>query len=344
MAKITESTLKEQLKSGKLCPFYFLYGDEDYLASVYADRVTSTADGPFADFNISKFPETASLNEPVSALCQLPVMGQRRVVALYNPDIAKFSEKDLEDLENYLKSPCESSVLLIYLIGKGVGNSSQSKKLTALATKYGGLLKFGRMTRSELIKILCTGAAKRGSDMPSGAACALIDCCGDDLNTLNTELEKLCAFASGRSITERDIALLCPRSINQDAFDMIREINSGNAGGALTVLGRLFAARQEPIVIFGALVYSYVNLYRIAAAQKCRISLEQAAKDFGMKSAYPLTKSRRDAEKLGEEKIRKSLELLDDCDKRLKSTSADGRLVLEQAIVKLFEISRGKTV
>ena len=65
MAKITESTLKEQLKSGKLCPFYFLYGDEDYLASVYADRVTSTADGPFADFNISKFPETASLNEPV---------------------------------------------------------------------------------------------------------------------------------------------------------------------------------------------------------------------------------------------------------------------------------------
>ena len=73
-------------------------------------------------------------------------------------------------------------------------------------------------------------------------------------------------------------------------------------------------------------------------------NLEQAAKDFGMKSAYPLTKSRRDAEKLGEEKIRKSLELLDGCDKRLKSTSADGRLVLEQAIVKLFEISRGKTV
>ncbi len=269
-------------------------------------------------------------------------MGQRRVVALYNPDIAKFSEKDLEDLENYLKSPCESSVLLIYLIGKGVGNSSQSKKLTALATKYGGLLKFGRMTRSELIKFYAPVRQKRLGYALGGGLRTYRLLRRRPQHPLTPSLKSFAPFASGRSITERDIALLCPRSINQDAFDMIREINSGNAGGALTVLGRLFAARQEPIVIFGALVYSYVNLYRIAAAQSAAFPLSRRQKDFGMKSAYPLTKSRRDAEKLGEEKIRKSLELLDDCDKRLKSTSADGRLVLEQAIVKLFEISREK--
>ena len=210
--KITESTLKEQLKSGKLCPFYFLYGDEDYLVSVYADRIISTADGPFADFNISKFPETASLNEPVSALCQLPVMGQRRVVALYNPDIAKFSEKDLEDLENYLKSPCESSVLLIYLIGKGVGNSSQSKKLTALATKYGGLLKFGRMTRSELIKFYAPVRQKEARICPRGRPAHLSTAAETTSTPLTPSLKSFCAFASGRSITERDIALLCPRA------------------------------------------------------------------------------------------------------------------------------------
>ncbi len=63
-----------------------------------------------------------------------------------------------------------------------------------------------------------------------------------------------------------------------------------------------------------------------------------------MKSAYPSQNREETPKNSGKKKSEKSLELLDDCDKRLKSTSADGRLVLEQAIVKLFDISRGKTV
>ena len=53
------------------------------------------------------------------------------------------------------------------------------------------------------------------------------------------------------------------------------------------------------------------DLWRSAARNKLREEMlmpPPPAKDFGMKSAYPLTKSRRDAEKLGEEKIRKSLD------------------------------------
>lgn len=344
MAKITESNLKEQLKTNNLSPFYFIYGEEDYLVSLYAGRIVSVADGPFADFNISKFPETTDLTEPVNALCQLPAMGEIRVVELFNPDIPKLSEKSLSLLEEYLKSPSPTSVLVIYLIGKPLGNSSAAKKLSALAAKYGSLLKLDRMTRSELIKVLCAGAGKRGSNMSAGVAATLIDYCGDDLNTLNREIEKLCAYAGNRQITDRDIALLCPKSINQDAFDMIREINSGNVDGALTVLSRLFTARQEPLVIFGALVYSYINLYKVSAAQKSRISLDQMAQKTGMKSAYALTKSQRDSQKLGEQKIRKSLEILEECDKNLKSTSADGRLLLEQTLIKLSRVAKGEKI
>lgn len=344
MAKITESNLKEQLKTNNLSPFYFIYGEEDYLVSLYAGRIVSIADGQFADFNISKFPEATDLTEPVNALCQLPAMGEIRVVELFNPDIPKLSEKSLSLLEEYLKAPSPTSVLVIYLIGKALGNSSAAKKLSALAAKYGSLLRLDRMTRSDLIKVLCAGAGKRGSNMSAGVAATLIDCCGDDLNTLNREIEKLCAYAGNRQITDRDIALLCPKSINQDAFDMIREINSGNVDGALTVLSRLFTARQEPLVIFGALVYSYINLYKVSAAQKSRISLDQMAQKTGMKSAYPLTKSQRDSQKLGEQKIRKSLEILEECDKNLKSTSADGRLLLEQTLIKLSLVAKGEKI
>lgn len=178
--------------------------------------------------------------------------------------------------------------------------------------------------------------------MSSGVASLLLDYCGDDLNTLNRELEKLRAYAGNRQITDGDIKLLCPKSITEDAFDMVRFINSGDLNGALTVLGRLFAARQDPQAIFGALVYSYINLFRIISAKKSRISLDETAKRFNMKSAYPLTKSRRDAESLGEDKIKQSLLTLDLCDKSLKSSAADSRLLLEETLVKLYGISTGK--
>lgn len=338
MAKITEATLKNQLKSGELSPFYLLYGDEDYLISLYADRIISVADGPFADFNISKFPETTDLTEAVNALCQMPAMGEKRVAAVYNPDTAKLSQKSLDLLEKYLADPSPTSVLVIYFIGKGIGNTSASKKLMSLAEKRGSLLKLGRLSRSDLIKLLCKGAANRGCSMSTGAASLLIDYCGDDLNALNRELEKLCAYAGNRQIADGDIKLLCPKSITEDAFDMIRAINSGNISGALTVLGRLFTAREEPQAIFGALVYSYINLFRVVSAKKSRISLDEAAKRFNMKSAYPLIKSKREAESLGTDKIKQCLLTLDLCDKSLKS-AADSRLLLEETLVKLYRIS-----
>ena len=143
----------------------------------------------------------------------MPAMGEKRVAAVYNPDTAKLSQKSLDLLEKYLSDPSPTSVLVIYFIGKGIGNSSASKKLTSLATKSGSLLKLDRLSRGDLIKILCKGAANRGCSMSSGVASLLLDYCGDDLNTLNRELEKLRAYAGNRQITDGDIKLLCPKSI-----------------------------------------------------------------------------------------------------------------------------------
>ena len=340
MAKITEQTVKNQLKSGNLSPFYLIYGDEDYLVRLYADRIISVADGPFADFNISKFPETSDLTEAVNALCQMPAMGQTRVVAVYNPDVAKLSVKSIELLEKYLSDPSPASVLVIYFIGKGIGNGSASKKLISLAEKKGDLLKLDRLSRSELVKVLCKGAGKRGTLISAGTASMLIDYCGSDLNTLNRELEKLCAYAGGRQISDDDIRLLCPKSITEDAFDMVRAISSGNLSGALAILENLFKARQEPQAIFGALVYSYINLFRICSAECQNLSLEAAANRFNMKSAYPLKKSQREARQLGKKKVILCLSVLDECDADLKSSSADARLLLERTLVKLHAISK----
>ena len=341
MAKITESELKNQIKTASFSPIYILYGDEDYLVRHYSEQImSSTVSGPFSDFNLTKFSETASLRDIIDAARQVPAMGNFRCCACFNSDVSKFTDSEIDYMISYLENPNVTSVILFYFIGMNPGNSKSAKKFISECEKYGSIVKFQTRSNEDLIKLLCSGAGKRGCTMSSFTARTLIEYCPNDMNTLINELEKLCAFKNGQEITDSDIKLLCPRTLNYDAFGMIRELNSGNANKAMAILGELFEARQEPIAIFGALVYSYVNMYRVMAARKNGISLDDFANSMGIKS-YQLKKAERDAKKLGIQKLIKSLDTLDECDKKLKSSAVDKHILLEETIIKLFRIAQG---
>ena len=52
-------------------------------------------------------------------------------------------------------------------------------------------------------------------------------------------------------------------SLEADVFEMIRMITAKNATGACKKLQTLLRLQQEPIAITGAMIGSYVDLYRV---------------------------------------------------------------------------------
>ena len=113
-------------------------------------------------------------------------------------------------------------------------------------------------------------------------------------------------------------------SLEADVFEMIRMITAKNATGACKKLQTLLRLQQEPIAITGAMIGSYVDLYRVKLGASKRKSYAAVFKDFGYKgSDYRLKRSAETASHYTLGQLETCLQVLLDLDKSLKSQPVD---------------------
>ncbi len=341
VAKFTEEALKAALQTNTFAPVYLLQGDEQYLISHYVHQLSDAlVGGVMPDFNLTKLQgEQTHLTQIIEAAEGLPMMHDHRCILVWDYSPADESEAALQEWEAYLADPCEGNVVVFYYTTVKPGNSKNWKQFMSACETYGGVLTLNKKTQQELVRLLCSGAGKRNCRMSASAAAYLVECVGEDLNTLLCELEKLCAYKANQQIDEQDVDLLCHKTLSATAFQMIREINRKNSAGALKILHHLYAMREEPIKIMGALASSYVNMYRALTAEEANLPLAAFGKSLGMKNVNGLQYSLKDARALGGKRLDQSLQLLAECDKNLKSLPVDGKILLEQAVVELLNVA-----
>lgn len=341
VAKITEDTLKSALKNGDFSPVYVLQGEEQYLVTHYAGQLSDKlVGGVMPDFNLSRFQgERTHIMQIIESAEALPMMHDHRCVLVWDYSPADESESALKEWERYLSDPCEGNVVVFYYATVKPGATKNWKQFLSACETYGSVVTLNKKTQSELTKLLCSGAGKRGCLLSAADAAYLIECVGDDLNTLLCELEKLCAFRPNQQISSRDIDLLCPKTLSATAFQMIREINRKNSVGALGILHDLYQMREDPTKIMGALASSYVNMYRALTAEEAGLAPAAFGKELGMKNLNGLPYSLKDAHALGGKRLDQSLQALAECDKNMKSQPVDGKILLEQTVVRLLQIA-----
>ena len=83
--------LKTALKTGLLGRCYVLYGEEDYIRTLYLKRMQETVlDGPAADFNLHRFDrESLDWEAVATAVETLPMMADRSLVLVTDIDLYK---------------------------------------------------------------------------------------------------------------------------------------------------------------------------------------------------------------------------------------------------------------
>lgn len=341
MPSLNESALKEKLRDNPV-GVYLIYGEEAYLKKTYVDKIVSkTVDPSFEDFNFHAFDgKDCTLSDVYECAEAVPMMAETKCVLVKDFPLDSLDENGFEQLERVVKENPDDCALIFSFISYEPKGAKWTKAVK-LFDKYGFAVKLEKKTTIELIKLLESGAKKRGKPFASGAASYLISCVGSDLNTLLNEMEKVCAFAQGNEILKSDVDAVCIKSLDARVFDMIKDLTAGRFDSAFKKLNVLFEQREDEFQILGALIAQYSDIYRAKAAVKSGNRAEAVAKYYNYSGKeFRLTNAARNGSSLSFDNIGECMEILLWADSTLKSSALSKRLVLEQTVVKLARVGR----
>ncbi|MCL2857132.1 MAG: DNA polymerase III subunit delta [Oscillospiraceae bacterium] len=329
-----EFSFGKVVRAGTTYPVYLLYGSERYLIEKWAKSLLGK--GESSPFNSQRLDgQHPDLGEIWSALEALPLFAQEKVVHLDDFDPSGLSPKDLEDFAAMLADIPPSSRLIVTAKAASFATSAVGKKIIKLVEEHGAAVELSIRGRGDLVKFLQAGAKRLGCDLSGDGARHLVEICPADMQLLENELAKVCAFAGSGEIDREKIDAMVTPKTEASAFELSQLILRGSTKGALELLGRLFYLREEPIAILGALSVSFCDLYRACAAKDAGLAVPAMVKTYGYKSEFRAKKAFQNAGKLSLKAARKAVTMLCECDAAMKSTAGDARIRLEQLTVKL---------
>ena len=341
MPSLNESALKEKLRDNPV-GVYLIYGEEAYLKKTYVDKIVSkTVDPAFEDFNFHTFDgKECTLSEVYESAEAVPMMAETKCVLIKDFPLDTLDENGFEQLERVVRENPDDCALVFSVIAYEPKGAKWTKAVK-LFEKYGFAVKLDKKTTIELVKLLESGAKKRGKPFSSGVASYLISCVGSDLNTLLNEMEKVCAYAQGDEVLKSDVDAVCIKSLDARVFDMIKDLTAGRFDSAFKKLNVLFEQREDEFQILGALIAQYSDIYRARAAVKSGNRAETIAKFYNYAGKeFRLTNAARSGSSLSFDDISECIEILLWADTTLKSSALSKRLVLEQTVVKLARVGR----
>ena len=323
----SETELKKRLKSG--CPVFYFYASDEALvrsAAAKAEKFlseeapdTTTLDGP-----------TPSVEDIVLAAGTISFFGGRRLVMLPLIRPSAYSDKDLQELCDTLSDTENAVFVLTSLLEEKYGKIKPGKreqKLIASCEKLGYCVQLNRPTGAALQAMARDWAKEAGADFAPGAEAALLARCGEDQFLLKNEVEKLAALANYSTITKEMVSRLGTVTLDADTFDMVKLLTSGQADKAQQKLKTLLALQNEPIMITGALISNYLDLYRVLLGRRSRRGLGDVAKDFGYKGNwnYRLNSTEKTALRFKRAQLEDCLHILQRLDTCLLYTSPSPR-------------------
>lgn len=335
MAIMSEAQLKTALKDG-LQSAYVLYGEESYLVEQYARLIAKQAVGdPDDAFNMHRFDgQTLTAEQLEEAVEALPLMAERTCVMVRDMDLNAHAER-LVDILQQMPDTC---VLVFWQMTVQPDKKKGWTSVFVAVEANGCVVNFARKTAGDVVKLLVSGAKRRGCVLAAEDARLMVEQAGNNLNLLLCELDKLVALADGGTITRAIIEQMGTKNLEARVFDLSKAIFAGRAKQAYELLHQLFVQREEPITVLAVLSNAYADVYRAKIASIGGVPADSLAADFKNYKGkeFRLRNAARDAGRMSVPMLRESLEILARADYDMKFGGQDGRMALEQTVSRLI--------
>ncbi len=256
---MTPQEFEISLKKGVVPTVCFLYGEEPFLVERAARMLLERAIDPsLKDFNFNVFFGNESRGVDIIDSAQtLPMFAERRAVLVKRADQLK--AEALEIMLPYIQNPSPGTCLL--MTGTKI---DQRKKFFLELKKHGVLVEFKRFYDNKLTGFIQSEAVAQGKQIEAAAAELLSALIGNNLQELNSQIEKLVVFSGSKSrISVDDVRTMASSSKAFTAFELAKFLGMRDVANSIRSLDALFLNGEDAPMMIGALSRHFRQLWRV---------------------------------------------------------------------------------
>lgn len=265
--------VQAELRAKIIHPYYFLYGDENYLIDETLNRIKKL----FVDDSELNFKlytnENFDLEESIKYIMSFPLMNEKKLIVYKDVPFfrqknkSEYSEKDAESFVDAIKENKEQNIIIIIDHKKNNDDTKYEKYFdsTNIIAKFikeqGVLLNIYKFDDATLNKYVIKRFNKSNKVIDKVEAAYIVRIVGNNLETLYNECDKVISYVGDKENIERaDIDNVIISSVDDNVFDMINFINNNKPEEALKLYGDLISSGEKPNLIIAALSNNYKNL------------------------------------------------------------------------------------
>lgn len=340
--KLNEQGIKKNISSSNFHKVYLIKGDENYLKQHYSNQIVKKVVPSGMDaFNLHVLKEeNANADEISNCVESIPMMCDKSCVLVQDYDFDNVAENEKEKMIELLTDLPDTCVLVFWMDSKGFSQKkASSKKILKLIDENGAVVDLNKRTANDLVSLIINGAKKRECTITRDTAVYFISVVGNDMSTLVNELEKICSYANGE-ITKEIIDEIATKTVEATAFKMVDALLAHRLDNAFVLLDVLFTQKTEPVMICGALISTYVDMYRAKVTNEYGNDTMRLKKSFGTqyKSDFRLKNAMNRSRKISKDSLYKCLDYLSKADDKLKISTQDKRIIFEELMIKLARV------
>ncbi len=321
---MTPETLDAELAKGRVRRAYLLAGAQALLRDDALAALTRAAlGGAPPDFNLDRLDGASCTPAALrDAVRMLPVLGERRLVVLREPEAGRGAAKALADALAEVVGEVPETAVRVVTASKV---DRRARWVKAFAEPAALVECEAPSGAAALAAFVGAEARRRGLALDSGVAELLAERIGPELLVLRHELEKaaLLALPSTR-ITRAHVEQTVSAIAEDSIWDLTDAIGEGRARDALPLLARMLRGGAPAPMLLGTLASHFRKLLRIRTGGRV------AAPPFVQR------KLERQSQRYATARLVAALRAIHDADLVLKGQGgADPHIAIERLVLAL---------
>ena len=276
------SQIVSDLKSGKLLPAYFFFGEDSYSLDAVVNLIDETVKPQIeSDFDRETFyGEDKNLLDILNFASAFPFGSGKKFIIL--KEFEKI--KDKKQLASYIESPPQFTVLVIIQSGTISGFESEPYKSLL---KHNFIFEAKELKGENLVAWLVNHVKAKGKIISTDNARMLIDISGENREMLEAQLEKIFIYLGAeKEITLESIKSLSTSLKEFTIFDLQNALGEKDKERSIKIAFNMLDKGIEMTFIIHMLTKYFTGLSRINELIEKKIPEQTAARIVGTHPFY----------------------------------------------------------